>query len=72
MNDDREDKRGFYRRLSECSSIVFILPAALLIGLFVGDLLERWLGTFPWLTTLFLLLGLVAGVMEMFRILGRR
>jgi ATP synthase protein I len=39
---------------------------ATVIGLFVGLKLDEWLGTSPWLTGLFLLLGIIAGFRNLF------
>lgn len=42
------------------------LVATTFVGLAVGYFLDRWLGTTPWLTMLFLVLGIVAGFKNMF------
>jgi ATP synthase protein I len=36
------------------------------IGLFVGLKLDAWFGTAPWLTALFLLIGIIAGFRNLF------
>jgi ATP synthase protein I len=43
------------------------LIAGLLFGLGVGWLLDRWLGTAPWLLLVFMLLGIAAGIMNVIR-----
>lgn len=43
------------------------LVFATVIGLFVGRWLDRKLGSTPWLTVVFLLLGIVAGFRNLFR-----
>ncbi|MFO7875680.1 MAG: AtpZ/AtpI family protein [Desulfovermiculus sp.] len=43
------------------------LVATTFVGLAVGYFLDRWLGTKPWLTMLFLVLGIVAGFKNMFQ-----
>lgn len=35
---------------------------SVLVGAFIGYLLDRWLGTMPWLMILFLFLGFAAGL----------
>lgn len=35
---------------------------AVLVGAFIGYLLDRWLGTAPWLMIVFLVLGFAAGL----------
>jgi ATP synthase protein I len=44
------------------------LFSALLVGLAIGWLLDRWLGTGPWLLMLFVVLGVAAGVMNVVRV----
>ena len=70
--DSRGDSRGsHYRQLAIFGSVIFLLPTALFGGYFAGALLDRWLGTAPWLTIVGLLLGGVAGFVELFRLLRR-
>ena len=47
------------------------LVSALVVGVGIGWLLDRWLGTQPWLLLLFFLLGSVAGVMNVYRTVSR-
>ena len=47
------------------------MVAATFIGLAMGHYLDLWLGTTPWLTLVFLLLGIVSGFRNVF-ILTRR
>lgn len=42
------------------------MVAATFIGLAMGYYLDRWLGTSPWLTLIFLLFGIVAGFRNIF------
>ena len=46
------------------------LVSALLVGVGIGWLLDRWLGTQPWLLILFFLLGAGAGVLNVYRAVG--
>jgi ATP synthase protein I len=51
------------------ASIVGIqFPVAMAIGYFWGKWLDGWLGTEPWMTVVFFILGLVAGFVNLFRI----
>jgi ATP synthase protein I len=43
------------------------IVSALVIGSLIGLLLDRWLGTTPWLMLLFFLLGAAAGFMNVYR-----
>jgi ATP synthase protein I len=50
-------------------SIVGIqFPVAIALGFFWGRWMDRWLGTWPWLTGVFTLFGIVAGFVNLFRI----
>jgi ATP synthase protein I len=42
--------------------------SALIVGLVIGWMLDRWLGTKPWLLLLFVVLGVAAGVMNVVRV----
>jgi ATP synthase protein I len=43
------------------------LVSALLVGAGIGWLLDRWLGTTPFLLLLFFFLGAAAGILNVFR-----
>ncbi|MCR9257020.1 MAG: AtpZ/AtpI family protein [Alphaproteobacteria bacterium] len=43
------------------------LVSALMVGVGVGWLLDRWLGTKPWLLIVFFFLGAAAGVFNVYR-----
>lgn len=46
--------------------------AALGVGVFLGIMLDRWLGTWPWLFLLFFVLGGAAGVLNVYRLFNPR
>src|SRR5262249_56420439 len=46
------------------------LVAGVLVGAFIGWVLDRWLGITPWGLIVFLLLGFVAGVLNVMRAAG--
>ena len=43
------------------------MVAALIVGVGIGLLLDRWLGTAPWFLIVFFLLGAAAGVLNVYR-----
>jgi ATP synthase protein I len=45
--------------------VAFVL--AIVFGALAGYLLDRWLGTSPWLFLLFFFFGLAAGILNVFR-----
>src|SRR3546814_297147 len=63
----RERKR---RPLSDFGPAIRIgvdLVAGIAVGVFIGWLLDRWLGTTPWLMLVFFLLGSAAGITNVMR-----
>ena len=46
--------------------------SALVVGIGIGWLLDRWLGTWPWLFLVFFVLGSVAGVLNGYRLFNPR
>lgn len=46
------------------------LVSALVVGVVIGILLDRWLGTKPWLLILFFVLGSAAGLLNVFRMMS--
>ena len=59
------------RGLSLALRIGVELVAALVVGVGIGFLLDRWLGTAPWLLIAFFLLGAAAGMLNVFRVASR-
>jgi len=67
MSDDsNSDKRSFWIALARYSQLAFVLPAATATGWILGVLLDRWLHT-TWLYLVGLLLGILAGFVELIR-----
>lgn len=65
---ERKEKRNMWLQIARYSQIGFALPAATLIGWFLGVLLDRWLHT-TWIYIAGLVLGMVAGFVELIRML---
>jgi ATP synthase protein I len=66
---DRESsgrKESFWVQAARYSQLAFILPAALVVGWLIGVALDRWLHT-TWLYLAGILLGIVAGFIELIR-----
>ena len=61
-----EDRRNPWAAVARYSEIGFIIPAAVLLGLIVGKLLDYWLHT-HWLYVAGLMFGAVVGFIEMIR-----
>jgi len=66
-----EDKQETNRRTGIAYSAAISLFAAVVSGLLLGWLLDRWLGTKPWLLVVGVTLGSVAGFYEFIRSTSR-
>jgi F0F1-type ATP synthase assembly protein I len=64
--DKPSEKKDPLVSLTRYSEIGFIIPAAVLLGFFLGKLLDYWLHT-RWLYLVGLLFGAVVGFVEMIR-----
>ncbi|MFZ0481195.1 MAG: AtpZ/AtpI family protein [Terriglobales bacterium] len=62
----RSDGKDPFVSLARYSEIGFIIPAAVLLGFFLGKLLDYWLHT-KWLYLVGLLFGAVVGFWQMIR-----
>lgn len=56
-----EDRRQLIRSLGFLSGVGISLVAACMIGLAIGHYLDKWLKTTPWMTLIWLGIGIVAG-----------
>ena len=66
-----DDKRQLMRSLGFLSSLGISMVAASFIGLFIGYYLDKWLGTSPWMTLIWLGFGIASGFRNIF-VLTRR
>lgn len=56
------------RAAGALSTIGLAFVLALVMGFWIGDQLDKWLGTTPLFTIVFFFLGLAAGIVNVFRI----
>lgn len=63
--------RPNFRKIADLSSVVLMLPSSIIVGLFIGYTLDRWLGTRPWLLLIFTVLGIVSGLLSLIRALSK-
>lgn len=63
-------QRRWVRQLGVLSGVGLTLVVATVLGLWGGYVLDGWLGSSPWLTLVGLLLGIVAGFVNLFRAVG--
>ena len=76
INQKKEEKsskgRDFFRFLGVASTVGINMVACTFIGFAIGYwLIDANLGTFPWFTIFFLILGIIAGFRYLFRIAHR-
>ena len=62
-----KEKGRTLRSLGALSAVGFSFVLAVVIGTVLGYILDRWLGTSPWLFLLCFFLGLAAGMRTVFR-----
>lgn len=67
MDDKR---RREFRQLYEASSIGLMFPIAMGLGFGAGYGLDKLFGTWPWLTGIFTVFGIIAAFLNLFRMAG--
>jgi ATP synthase protein I len=65
----RPDRR-WVRQVGVLSGVGLTLVISTVLGLWGGYVLDRWLGSAPWLMLVGLLLGIVSGFVNLFRAAG--
>ena len=66
-----EDKKRLIKSLGMISTMGISVAVAIIIGVYVGWQLDKWLGTAPWFFFIFLLFGIIAGFRNIYIIAGR-
>ncbi|MCA1558806.1 MAG: AtpZ/AtpI family protein [Acidobacteria bacterium] len=59
------------RVIGALSTVGISIVLAIVIGAACGYYLDRWLGTGPWLFLLFVVFGIAAGIINVYRTAGR-
>lgn len=67
----KEQRRQLIKSLGFLSGLGISMVAATLIGLAMGYYLDRWLGTNPWMTLIFLGIGIAAGFRNVYILTDR-
>jgi ATP synthase protein I len=62
------EKRRQAKQLFEASALGWMFPIAIGMGYVIGHFLDKWLGTSPWLTWIFLGFGVIAAFLNLFRL----
>jgi ATP synthase protein I len=67
MPDDPTERQN-YRNLLEASSLGWMFPIAIGLGFAAGYGLDKLFGSWPWLTIIFSVFGMIAAFINLFRI----
>ena len=59
------------KQIGALSTVGFSFVLAVGLGVWLGLLVDRWLGTSPWFFFIFFVIGLAAGVLNVYRTAGR-
>jgi F0F1-type ATP synthase assembly protein I len=68
--EDPDRKKSPWVQIGRYSQIAFMLPAGTVAGYLLGSLLDRWLHV-TWISIIGLILGTVAGLIELIRTILR-
>ena len=68
--EDPNGKKSPWVQFGRYSQIAFMLPAGTVAGYLLGALLDRWLHV-AWISAVGLILGTVAGLIELIRTVSR-
>jgi ATP synthase protein I len=60
-----------FRKTVAVSSLALMLPSSIIVGLLFGYLLDKWLGTRPWMILIFFFLGAASGLISLIRGLNK-
>ena len=63
-----DDKKKEARQLLEASALAWMFPIAIGLGALWGWGMDRLFGTWPWLTAIFTVFGVIAAFVNLFRI----
>jgi ATP synthase protein I len=64
-----KNQKGLYKRIFRYSAIGLEMGLSVAIGVALGYFLDRYFGTRPWLTLIFLIIGVIAGFRSLFRLM---
>jgi ATP synthase protein I len=65
--DPQDERRRQFRQMGRLISLGWEFALAILVGLGLGILMDRWLPTRPWGTFIMTLFGIAAGFVNFFR-----
>ncbi len=69
--DGPDPKYERFRQVALLTGIPMVLLSGLVVGYFIGNFLDQQFNTAPWCMIFFTLMGAIAGVREMIRLIKR-
>ncbi|HBR16134.1 MAG: F0F1 ATP synthase subunit [Deltaproteobacteria bacterium RIFCSPLOWO2_12_FULL_43_16] len=66
-----EDNKGFLKRMVWMSSLGISMVLATFVGLYIGIYLDDKFSTKPWLTIIFLIIGIIAGFRNIYTVIKK-
>ena len=63
---EKQDRRTLFRELGRYSALGLEMAISVILGLAIGYYLDKWLGTGPWMTVIWLGFGFAAGVRSLY------
>ncbi len=69
--ESRKSAADTVRTIGALSTVGISFVLAIVLGVWIGWMLDKWLGTTPWMFFLFFILGLAAGILNVYRTAGK-
>lgn len=68
---EEETKKSIFKVILEASALGINFVLCVVIGIIMGYLIDKFIGTFPLFSIIFLMAGFAAGVKEIFRFIRK-
>lgn len=68
----KDETKQYVRQLAKASAVGFSVAFAIFIGVGIGFWLDAQVGTWPWLTIIFMIFGIIAGFKNYYRFAKRQ
>ncbi len=59
------------KKMVALSSVALVLPSSIAVGFIIGYFLDRWLKTEPWMLLSWTVLGVISGLLNLYREITR-
>ncbi|MCK4404527.1 MAG: AtpZ/AtpI family protein [candidate division Zixibacteria bacterium] len=71
MNKKKDDKYSTYRQIGILTTIPMLMAVGPILGYYIGDFLDKKLGTAPYLMMIFIFFGFVAAGKGVYNLIKR-